>query len=67
MFAIEIPLDNILKLWMKLWFDENALSMAKLYPPEENFKSANFMLGFLIFRTFSKMKLNCSEMILNYL
>ena len=41
---MEIPLDNILKLWMELWFDENALSDEKLYPAEDNLKSANFML-----------------------
>ena len=46
MFAMEIPLYNILKLWMKLWFDENALARKKLYPPEGNLKSANFMLNF---------------------
>ena len=32
MFAMEIPLDDILKLWMKLWFDEHALTREKRYP-----------------------------------
>ena len=52
---MEISLDNIIKLWMKLWFDKNALSRGKLYPPEDDLKSANFMLGFWNFSKIQKM------------
>ena len=51
---MEIPLDNIIKLWMKLWFDENALAREKIYPSEENLKSANVRLIFDFFEIFKK-------------
>ena len=46
---MEMLIDNIIKLWMKLWFDENALSREKLYPANQKLKSAIFMLDFLEF------------------